>query len=388
MKRAFAAALAALFLMPAALAQSEERYFVTGNNSTGVAGWGSYTGLRENVGLNNLNLNIRIPLFTLRGRGLDVSAQASYNATQREWVRHTTQGGIEFYILEQIVNVGSQLFDIQLAPSLRYVSGPFVEGSVQKFQNRYILRMPDGSRHEFFNYQPDGSVTQPIRDSLERMRAADGSSMELRELENSARAEILLKDGTALRFEGGPLLLYPQWIRGTNGNLVSFSGADTSTLTVTDTLGRTVVRDQSIDGATGDEIIEVSLLNAAGAELKWTLRRNPAAAFQSLTLPSGLQFSFDFADLAFNLENPAGQPVVCTHKLLERITNIVFPSQAICFVEPHRRAAAHSRLSRPEHFSRREDRPVGAARRRPKRHPIHRTREQEIRNKDKDKNLT
>ena len=49
-----------------------------GENSTGVEAFGSCTGLRENINLQNRNLNIVVPLFTLRGRnGLDLARATS-----------------------------------------------------------------------------------------------------------------------------------------------------------------------------------------------------------------------------------------------------------------------------------------------------------------------
>jgi hypothetical protein len=72
--------LAALSLIaPAARAQSDG--YLTNQNTTGVVGFGSYQfGDIDNVNLQNGGVNLRIPLFTLKGRGLDDGVVLNYSS--------------------------------------------------------------------------------------------------------------------------------------------------------------------------------------------------------------------------------------------------------------------------------------------------------------------
>src|SRR6266498_5074613 len=73
---------------------SQNNTFVNQYNSTGVESFRAYSGLQENINLYNDNLNILIPLFTLKGRnGHDLPVVARYNSKVMEWVFHQSEFG-------------------------------------------------------------------------------------------------------------------------------------------------------------------------------------------------------------------------------------------------------------------------------------------------------
>ncbi len=319
MKKIALISMLALWAFAPAVAQ-EQPFYVTGENATGVTPFGSYAGLRENIDLNNLNLNISIPLFTFRGRaGMDFTATLVYNSTQREWVLHTTRLGIEFYTLDQVRNPASQISSVRTGPILEHILGRFtLPGGAERFQNRYVLRMPDDSRIEFVNKDFDNFVDAPTEASLERFRSLGGSYMELRELVNRDRVEVLMHDGTTIRFERSGSQLLPQWIRDRNGNRITFGSNG-----VTESLGRSFTGNSFTDPATGDKVSELTVKNGDGTDVVYTLRRNDPTTRQTLTLPNGLQYVLEYTDLSVTLQSPVGANVTSTHK---RLTKITYPS--------------------------------------------------------------
>ncbi len=298
----------------------EQPFYVTGENANGVTPFGSYAGARENIDLVNMNLNITIPLFTLRGRaGLDFTPAVVYNSVHREWVRVPTVPGFEFHNLQRIPNSGPEHFALRTGPSLRYIPGSFLDpAGRQRFQNRYVLRMLDGTRIEFVNKDFDDSVDPFTQASLERFRSLGSTHMELRELVDRRRVEVLLSDGTVMRFEGTSNLLQPQWIRDRHGNRIDYFGSGG-----VDSLGRSFTTSTVTDPATGDEISEIRVHHGSGSQLAYRLRRDVPTTRQTLTLPNGLQYVFEYADVAATLQSPSGASVHCTHK---RLSRIVYPS--------------------------------------------------------------
>ncbi len=72
-------------------AASSGTFYVTGENATGTTPYGSYSGQNESINLVNRNLNIVLPLFTLRGRnGMDVTVVVQYNSTYQDWIIETS----------------------------------------------------------------------------------------------------------------------------------------------------------------------------------------------------------------------------------------------------------------------------------------------------------
>src|SRR6266498_5541713 len=68
---------------------SQNDTYVNQYNSTGVESFRAYSGLQENISLYNDNLNILIPLFTLKGRnGHNRPVVARYNSKYQDWVLH------------------------------------------------------------------------------------------------------------------------------------------------------------------------------------------------------------------------------------------------------------------------------------------------------------
>lgn len=301
------------------LGQPERTEYVSGDNATGVTPFGSYSGHRERIDLNNLNLNVVIPLFTLRGRnGNDVTIFAHYNSVQREWIERE-RFGETVYDLEGIVAAGSEHFDIQIAPRLTYVDGFYQSGQVQMYQNRNILRQTDGTRNEFVNKDTDGDVTPAAYSSLERFRTLDGSTMEIRELVNNTRLDLYLKNGTQVRFDGsGALPAYAQYARDTNGNKITYNVTATANpQTLTDTLGRVVERRTYVEGT--DSVIEIRVLEGNGNPLIYKLTLNQAQTQQRLIFPSGMTYVMDFANSG-PLTQPDGVATAITDRRLTKIT--------------------------------------------------------------------
>ncbi len=303
--------------MVSVVAQALPGEFVTGENATGVNPFSSYQGQRESIDLANLNLNVVIPLFTLKGRnGLDVPIVASYNAIQREWIP-TDPDGIDPFQLESIRNGGSAFFDIEIAPRLEFIAGRYTVGSVTRYQNRFVFRSPDGSRSEFINKEFEDDVTQAVFDSLERFRTRDGTNMELRELVNRTKVDVYLKNGTQIRFEnsGASLNTYARYQRDKNGNEIVYDvDPPGPTQTVTDTLGRVVTRTENGNS------IEIRVKNGDGKDRVYTLQRNSTGTQQTLTLPSGLRYVFDYVEVSGLRQPPSFTVTAIKDRRLSKIT--------------------------------------------------------------------
>jgi len=235
----------ALFVLMASVA-AETRY-VDSKNSTGTSPFGSYEGTMENIDLRNQNLNIVIPLFTLKGRnGLDYSVVTYYNSNYRVWQPIPDDYTPPTY---ELVWVGDPDAYFQLKPSatLSYRDEIYLVGGIEYHTNRYILTDIDGTRHEFGVQPSAGDVYGAACNNLETFRTTDSSHMKLQEIVDKMHVVIYQKDGTELDFSTTTLgwNYKLNWIRDTNGNKITFQYSvprDTYTcgFLVTDTLGREV----------------------------------------------------------------------------------------------------------------------------------------------------
>src|SRR6266545_3878526 len=132
---------------------SQNDTYVNQYNSTGVESFRPYSGLQENINLFNDNLNIVIPLFTLRGRnGLDLPVVARYNSKLEEWVFHQDEFGAywTYELIPGLQRYEDSSFDVQLLPRWQYFS-PGCSGTVSVEDNVNVLTEVDGTRHELYD---------------------------------------------------------------------------------------------------------------------------------------------------------------------------------------------------------------------------------------------
>ena len=302
--RSVSATINVLSAESALTTDSEGSAYVTGENATGTTPYGSYAGQNESINLYNGNLNIVLPLFTLRGRnGMDITLVASYNSTYQYWTQEPPPPEDQrappaspvqpepVCILLPLEGTASPHFQFHSVPLLKWKRGRKQiwvgnMGSAARasiYRNRYILTMPDGTRTEFMNKDSDaGWVNETTFNSNETFRSFDGSQMQLREQDDGVI--VYFKNGTQLKFPTDGLRAgdtRAEWMRDSNGNTISYAGG------VVDTLGREVVE-------RGGGAIEVK--NADGETLTYTLTTTPDKNLQILTLPNGLQYTMEYTD--------------------------------------------------------------------------------------------
>ncbi len=284
MKQIRLLSIALFALMTSVAAQTR---YVDSRNSTGTTPFGSYEGTMENVDLRNQNLNIVIPLFTLKGRnGLDYSVVTHYNSTYHTWKPIPDDFTPPTY---ELVWVGGPDAYFQLKPSatLSYQDEIYLDGGTELHTNRYILTDIDGTRHEFGVQPSAGDVYGGTCNNLETFRTTDSSHMKLQEIVDKMHVVIYQKDGTQLDFSTTTLgwNYKLNWIRDTNGNKITFQYnvpkvGYTCGYLVTDTLGREVCFRYS----TGNE--EVLVKEYDGNESIYRITNRTSSTSQ-IQLPGG-----------------------------------------------------------------------------------------------------
>jgi RHS repeat-associated protein len=212
----------------------------------------------ENVNLYNGNLNVRLPLLRVGGRGT-----ASYDMTitpmEAKWVIHHEELG-----LGSSFNYPSYEWWTGIRPGYSpgvllgrgSTSPPCTEGSATYTLSRLTFTAADGTEYELrdqrYAGQPlyagcDQNSSAPAHDRGRIFVAADGTAATFESDENIydysfyprslfyPSGYLMLRDGTKYRIDEGKV----SWIRDRNGNKLSFSYS-TSNLIITDSLNRQV----------------------------------------------------------------------------------------------------------------------------------------------------
>ncbi|HSR68779.1 MAG TPA: hypothetical protein VLU25_12650, partial [Acidobacteriota bacterium] len=332
--RLLAAALL-LLLLPHSLQAQDPDDLVTTGNSTGVEAFGSYAGLRENVNLQNRNLNVVIPLFTLTGRnGLSFAVAANYNAITRQWEEEQRPDESIRCVYRPLANTGSDRVEIELAPFLTYEEGAqadpdgMVPANAPR-HNRYVLREMDGTRHEFRNaVREEDLLDVPTVDGAERFRSTGSTHMSLQELpgtapvKGSTDVEIFTPGGRRLFFDRASGAYQIESITDSNGNRITFQHSAGQVVSATDTLGREISRQITVVNGVLTRT-EIFYLTSSGQQVEWALERNvPAAGQDTLTLPGGLKHVFHYGPTPV-FSDPCGQGILLTNT---RLTRIDYPS--------------------------------------------------------------
>jgi hypothetical protein len=278
--------------------------YVDSNNATGTTPFGAYEGVAENVDLRNLNLNVVIPLFELKGRnGLDYPVVAAYNSTYNVWKPKEDPYVPPYYELERIEGTDVR-FTVRPGPALTYKDEAYPQGGIWWHTNRYILHEIDGTRREFGAAPHASDVTHAQWMQAETFRATDSSHMKLVELVDKEQVRVYRKDGTQMHFSAPVYagIFRLDWIRDTNGNKITFAY---DPFIVTDTLGREVRFANTAGG--GDLEVRVER-SAGGGELLYVL----TADRSQLRLPGGATNPALRYGLAWSEFGPATRRVSAT----------------------------------------------------------------------------
>ncbi len=277
------------FLLGAPLFSQSDTY-VNKYNATGVDSFRSYSGLQENINLYNDNLQIVIPLFTLKGRnGFDFPVLARYNSKLMEWVWHEDEYG-GYYAWELIAGLGvdDEYFNVQLLPYWQYLGTGCSSGT--SVPNLYVMTETDGTRHQLMNRDWGAEVVPcEVTWTNEIMESRDSSHMEFRE----STSALYLKDGT--------YLLSDQLVRDTNGNkITSTYNPSTFTETVTDSLGRRVEKRSTVAYN-----YDIRIQDADGTQRTYRLTPTELIFPGPSGAANGLRYQFQWQDFG-PISDPAG----------------------------------------------------------------------------------
>jgi RHS repeat-associated protein len=273
----------------------------------------------DSVNLYNGNLNFRLPLLAVGGRGaaqmtmmLALNLKSwhvkhfnkvqpgendinSYTPTQSGWAPYSGYGAGRFsgrsYGLQTSSNASCRWYSITLA--------------------RLTFSTADGTEYELRDQrtggQPLSSTCTQGADRGTVFVTADGTSATFTS-DNpiydiptinisgptgfSVSGELTLRDGTKYRIDGGNVT----WIRDRNGNKLSFSYT-TSSMTITDSLNRTVTVNYDVSDVTHGLCDQIVFSGFGGAQrvilvshtnLGSALRPNSGYAIKTLGGPNGL----------------------------------------------------------------------------------------------------
>ncbi|MBZ5720712.1 MAG: RHS repeat-associated core domain-containing protein [Acidobacteriia bacterium] len=196
----------------------------------------------DSVQLNNGNLHVEIPLWSLKGRGgLPVTFKYVYDNKGWYLDTHCVHGGA--YCTDTVKPNPGHAMNWRLAGPLNYVFGhkaPQVYCSgigVSEPAHSYTMEEPNGTKHHFLP-DPEGICWAPLGTKL---YADDGSGWRLHV--DSTSAQVLYavsKDGTVVNPTYNP---NNQWagpglaLQDTNGNQIIQAYGSTN---FTDTMGRTL----------------------------------------------------------------------------------------------------------------------------------------------------
>ena len=211
----------------------------------------------ENVQLNQGNLHIDIPLYSIKGRnGLDTTVRYIYD--NHSWIIYQKQIDAPFYvkpwgIYAGVVGNGNGSTDMQWTASTPFTVGVLHGGGVAQYcpannqyysyTSGYVVMDPNGTRHSFgavriysANQCGDGQATNQIY-------ALDGSGWMIKFINWTQVAYVSDKHGNHWTWDssGNPTMTDP------NGNQLKGSGP-----VITDTLGRSLPGDFTFNSANND----------------------------------------------------------------------------------------------------------------------------------------
>lgn len=215
------------------------------HNLTGFPLSGVFQGSEiDTVQLNNGNLHIEIPIWSTKGRGLDVGYKFIYDS--KSWYYSLAcddYGNCVSFVMPdsnaimRLVGPFSYSLEFQTQNGSCLI-GTYYVYNYLKYSN-FVLREPDGTKHhlvpEDLTYPNNPCQVAPLLGNP--MYADDGSGWRLNVNPDTLEMVAVRKDGTSVNpvfgFTGSPV----QVIQDKNGNQLVFSRSSAG-LSATDTLGR------------------------------------------------------------------------------------------------------------------------------------------------------
>lgn len=304
---------------------------VTDANATGNKPFGTYAGSDiDNIDLNNGAVNIQIPLFSKKGRGLDFAIAVTYSS--KIWVvgtKSTADGPIDVWKNE--IRRGGAYGWAGGSPIL--TSSKTKNCALQYQEKGFVFQAFDGAKHTFENQTPNNCYG-----SIPTAYSEDSTSMKLVTGALDGFPTLTLPNGTNLYFNKFIVTTtaynyFLPDITDSNGNKITSTFADGGTNgqdveTWTDTLGRTVaiLRLGPPSQTAGKKVLSsISVWDSDGIERLYTFSWQlvtPTCNFQyptcayyvpfsgavltQLTLPNGKSYTFSYANQS-GVANPFGE---------------------------------------------------------------------------------
>lgn len=283
-------AAVATFLPSLSFAQSTANQINPGN-ATGVLPYNTYGGARENINLATGNLNLQVPLLTLRGRnGHDLVLGVNYDskvwtlnyfydpdtATQSySWEYEEREPGVTAGYL------GHMGWRLNL-PVLESTGGSETIGphpTTCSFGG-FIVTLGDGSKHRFTNKENCRNYLGQLVEGSHVSDSVDGAFLRLET--TSTQAFLHLPDGTDVRFAslGGGI---PDRITDADGNLITIQTTAGKLSQITDTVGRIVSFTWSADGS----LQSISYKDSGGTARLISFSHSDVSINATFTLPAG-----------------------------------------------------------------------------------------------------
>lgn len=321
MRNKFAFAMAvALMAVNLSMAQDQT---VQNSSNIGMPPNGVFSGSDfESVQLQNGNLHIDIPIWSMKGRGLGTGSKFIYDSLG--WTASPphcdhTSGVCSNHITPTVGNnliLGATSPFAYSAGTPVGRDGPSPSCNTIIQHSNYTLREPDGTKHHFL---PDpawngGSTGSPCGGPLGRMYADDGSGWIMNvDPSTGAFLSAVSKDGTKVKVIAGTSVNGTQ-IEDSNGNYLYYP-PDNTTGNGTDTLGRTVSGGASYVDSNGNQrtlqisteavSIQTNLCPWLGADTCGEFVRTGAIAWNLphiITLPNGMTYTIEY------VQGQYGQP--------------------------------------------------------------------------------
>ena len=300
------AGLALILSLFSSDARSQSDWYLTNSNLRGVVPFGTYQFDEiDNVNLGNGALNVRLPLFTRRGRGLDDGRsvfyssklwviQPSYNPITQQvvayWYPSVSRGAGRFDLAAH--NGGSIDYKEEFYPcEVSSPGGPFPS----RIRSNFVYTSEGGGTHRFPNRDvfvdgPPGVVCENFDTTDYNVGDSDSGVMEL----DTSQEPYVVRSKNGVR-----QLLYGA-IVDTNGNFIDGNG---------DTLKRVypfenqVLSMQDSDGGSATFTFVVTNVSVSsqfpstecGPNLSFSQFNNPIPLVSSLTMPNGRAYLFSYA---------------------------------------------------------------------------------------------
>lgn len=285
---------------------------VENNANVGLPENGTFSGSAiDNVQLNNGNLHIDIPLISIPGRGIPISAKYVYD--NKDWSTsercNRTTGECNTWVTKG--NVGfRRVLSVDIGASAREVIMD-CGGGVSEVTYNYTVTDTDGTKHHMLPDPAGGCGGGPIG----TMYAEDGSGWTVvADPSTSAVLYVVNKDGLKITSNSNSTITT---ITDANGNQVTF---DSTNQQITDTLGRVIPVPvygfsyydntgtlQTIT-AVGTSVPANPGIICGGPECIWAISANSVSQIQSIQFPDGRQYYFNYEQTGLGEPNSVTLP--------------------------------------------------------------------------------